>query len=182
MTATHSFRPLMVATLAVAVLASSGCSWVRSKWGNEAEYQASRQNQPLEVPPGLDMPSTAGAINIPAASPTAGNAAVSPGVPSVQAQAADPAIAGIEAFTLEDSVASSWRRIGIALGKIEGVTIGERAQLLNSYEVSYKGVTVLLRAEAAGEQTRVVALGPDGQPVRTGVATELLAVLKARLG
>ena len=180
MTATLSFRPLMVATLAVAVLASSGCSWIRSKWGNEAEYQASRQNQPLEVPPGLDMPSTAGAINIPAASPTASAAAVPQGVPS--AQAADPAIAGIEAFTLDDSVASSWRRIGIALGKIEGVTVGERAQLLNRYQVSYKGVTVLLRAEAAGEQTRVVALGPDGQPVRSGVATELLAVLKARLG
>ena len=178
-----SLRPLLVATVIVAVFASSGCSWIRNKWGNEAEYQASRQNQPLEVPPGLDMPSTAGAINIPAASPNAGNAPVSPGVPSAQsAQAADPAIAGIEAFTLEDSVASSWRRIGIALGKIEGVTVGERAQLLNSYEVSYKGVTVLLRAEAAGEQTRVVALGPDGQPVRTGVATELLAVLKARLG
>src|SRR5690606_6341297 len=53
--ATLSFRPLMVATLAVAVLASSGCSWIRNKWGNEAEYQASRQNQPLEVPPGLDV-------------------------------------------------------------------------------------------------------------------------------
>ena len=182
MTATLSFRPLMVATLAVAVLASSGCSWVRSKWGNEAEYQASRQNQPLEVPPGLDMPSTAGAINIPAVSPTAGNAAVSPGVPSVQAQAADPAIAGIEAFTLEDSVASSWRRIGIALDKIEGVSVANRAQLLNSYEVSYKGVSMLLRAEDLGGQTRVVALGQDGQPIRTGVATELLALLKARLG
>ncbi|WP_374601527.1 hypothetical protein [Arenimonas sp.] len=179
MTATLSFRPLMVATLAVAVLASSGCSWVRSKWGNEAEYQASRQNQPLEVPPGLDVPSTAGAITIPAASPSAPRAAVATGVPSAtEAQT----VAGIDAFTLADSVASSWRRIGIALGKIEGASIGERAQLLNSYEVSYKGVTVLVRAEAADGQTRVVALGPDGQPVRSGVATELLALLKARLG
>lgn len=173
-----SLRPLLVATVIVAVFASSGCSWIRNKWGNEAEYQASRQNQPLEVPPGLDTPPTAGGVQIPEVS---GNAAapVAPGVPG---SAADPAVAGIESFTLDDSVASSYRRIGIALGKLEGVTIGERAQLLNSYEVTYKGVTVLLRAEAAAEGTRVVALGPDGQPVRTGVATELLALLKARLG
>ena len=182
--ATLSFRPLMVATLAVAVLASSGCSWIRNKWGNEAEYQASRQNQPLEVPPGLDVPSTAGAISIPDAPAGAAMAAPGEGVPSSlggsPAQAGD--VAGIESFLLADSVESSWRRIGIALGKIEGASIGERAQLLNSYEVSYKGVTVLVRAEAADGQTRVVALGPDGQPVRSGVATELLAILKARLG
>lgn len=177
--ATLSFRPLMVATLAVAVLASSGCSWIRNKWGNEAEYQASRQNQPLEVPPGLDVPSTAGAVTVPDANPNAPRMAVAEGVPSSAGQAY---VEGIESFTLADSVASSYRRIGIALGKIEGATIGNRAQLLNSYEVSYKGVTVLVRAEAANGQTRVVALGPDGQPVRSGVATELLAVLKARLG
>lgn len=177
--ATLSFRPLMVATLAVAVLASSGCSWIRNKWGNEAEYQASRQNQPLEVPPGLDVPSTAGAVTVPDANPNAPRTPVAEGVPSSAGQAY---VEGIESFTLADSVASSYRRIGIALGKIEGATIGNRAQLLNSYEVSYKGVTVLVRAEAADGQTRVVALGPDGQPLRSGVATELLAVLKARLG
>lgn len=173
-----SLRPLLVATVAVAVFASSGCSWVRNKWGNEAAYQASRQNQPLEVPPGLDTPPTSGGVVIPDVS---GNAAapLPAGVPSA---AGDAAVAGIESFTLADSVASSYRRIGIALGKLEGVSIGERAQLLNSYEVTYRGVTVLLRAEAAGEGTRVVALGPDGQPIRTGVATELLALLKARLG
>ncbi|HEY9144337.1 MAG TPA: hypothetical protein VIM90_09920 [Arenimonas sp.] len=177
--ATLSFRPLMVATLAVAVLASSGCSWIRNKWGNEAEYQASRQNQPLEVPPGLDVPSTAGAVTVPDANPNAPRTPVAEGVPSSAGQAY---VEGIESFTLADSVSSSYRRIGIALGKIEGATVGNRAQLLNSYEVSYKGVTVLVRAEAADGQTRVVALGPDGQPVRSGVATELLAVLKARLG
>ena len=178
--ATLSFRPLMVATLAVAVLASSGCSWVRNKWGNEAEYQASRQNQPLEVPPGLDVPSTAGAVNVPAANPNAPTAAVGQGVPS--ASSGQAYVEGIESFLLADSLSSSYRRIGIALDKIEGARIGDRAQLLNSYEVTYKGVTVLVRAEAADGQTRVVALGPDGQPVRSGVATELLAVLKARLG
>lgn len=175
-----SVRPLLVGALALAVLSSSGCAWMRSKWGNEGAYRESRQSQPLEVPPGLDTPPTSGAVVIPAAPAGAPAAAVAEGVPS--AAAAAPGVAGIESFTLADSVEGSWRRIGIALGKIEGVVISERAQLLNSYEVSYQGVAFLVRAEAAGNETRVVALGQDGQPIREGAATQLLAVLKARLG
>ncbi|MDY0022651.1 hypothetical protein [Arenimonas caeni] len=174
-----SLRPLLVTALALSVIATSGCSWVRSKWGNEATYQGSRQNQPLEVPPGLDMPSTAGAVVIPDA-PAGGP--VPTAVPSADAAPAPTSVAGIDSFVLADSAASSWRRIGIALDKIEGVSVANRAQLLNSYEVSYKGVSMLLRAEDLGGQTRVVALGQDGQPIRSGVATELLAILKARLG
>lgn len=179
---TLSFRPLLAGALVVTVFASSGCGWVRSKWGNEAAYQESRQNQPLEVPPGLDVPSTAGAVSIPDAPAGAAMASPGEGVPSDVGAAPAGNVAGIESFTLSDSVESSWRRIGIALGKIEGATIGDRAQLLNSYEVSYQGVSMLVRAEAVDGQTRVVALGQDGQPIRTGVATQLLALLKARLG
>jgi uncharacterized lipoprotein len=179
---TLSFRPLLAGALVVTVFASSGCGWIRSKWGNEGAYQESRQNQPLEVPPGLDVPSTAGAVTIPDAPAGAAMAAPGEGVPSDVGAAPAGNVAGIESFTLSDSVESSWRRIGIALGKIEGATIGDRAQLLNSYEVSYQGVSMLVRAEAVDGQTRVVALGQDGQPIRTGVATQLLALLKARLG
>lgn len=171
-----SLRPLLVATVALSIIATSGCSWIRNKWGNEGAYRDARQNQPLEVPPGLDAPSTAGGVVIPDAP---AGAPVSTSVPSASAA---PVVAGIDAFTLDDTLEGSWRRIGIALGKIEGVTVSNRAQLLNSYEVSYKGVAFLLRAEQAGGQTRVVALGQDGQPIRSGVATELLAILKARLG
>ncbi|MBY4597356.1 hypothetical protein K3217_17720 [bacterium BD-1] len=179
---TLSFRPLLAGALVVTVFASSGCGWIRSKWGNEGAYQESRQNQPLEVPPGLDLPSTAGAVTIPEAPAGAATTAPGEGVPSDVGGAAAGNVAGIESFTLSDSVESSWRRIGIALGKIEGAVIGDRAQLLNSYEVSYQGVSMLVRAEAVDGQTRVVALGQDGQPIRTGVATQLLALLKARLG
>jgi uncharacterized lipoprotein len=179
---TLSLRPLLAGALVVTVFASSGCGWIRSKWGNEGAYQESRQNQPLEVPPGLDVPSTAGAVTIPDAPAGAAMAAPGEGVPSDVGAAPAGNVAGIESFTLSDSVESSWRRIGIALGKIEGATIGDRAQLLNSYEVSYQGVSMLVRAEAVDGQTRVVALGQDGQPIRTGVATQLLALLKARLG
>ena len=52
----------------------------------------------------------------------------------------------------------------------------------NSYSVTYRGTTLLLRAETVGEGTRVVALGADGRPLTSGPATALLALLKARLG
>ena len=174
MTAPSSLsRPLLIGAVAIAMLSQAGCAWTRSKLGMDAKYQDSVQNQPLEVPPGMDTPPTLGAIVVPDVAANAGSASVATGVPSA---------AAIASFTLADSVDSAWRRIGIALGKIEGAVIGDRAQLLNSYEVTYQGVSMLVRAEAVDGQTRVVALGQDGQPIRTGVATQLLALLKARLG
>lgn len=178
MTPIRSFaRPLLVATLAVAVVGTSGCSWLRSKFGGNRDYLESQQNRPLEVPPDLDTPVARGGVvipDLPAGAAAAGGSTAVPGEAS--------AIAGIDAFTVADTVDSTWRRLGLALAKVEGVTVDERAQLLNSYSVTYRGTTMLLRAETAGEGTRVVALGADGRPLTSGPATELLALLKARLG
>jgi uncharacterized lipoprotein len=166
------FRPLLIGAVAVAMLSQSGCAWTRSKLGMDAKYQDSVQNQPLEVPPGMDTPPTLGAITVPdVATNAAGPAA-----------AGAPSTAAVASFTLADSPDSAWRRIGIALGKIEGVTKVEPAQALSSYEVSFQGATMLVRAEAAGAETRVVALGQDGQPLASGPAAQLLGLLKARLG
>ncbi len=174
-----SHRPLLIGALAVALLSQGGCAWTRAKLGMDAKYQDSPQHQPLEVPPGLDLPSTAGAVTVP---DVTGNpsASLGDGVPSAGVGAAT--VAGVDSFTMADTLDSAWRRLGIALAKIDGVTVGERAQLLNSYEVSYQGTSMLIRAEAAGDQTRVVALGANGQPLTSGPATQLLALLKARLG
>lgn len=175
MTASSShFRPLLIGAVALALLSQGGCAWTRAKLGMDANYQDSVQNQPLEVPPGLDLPPTGAAVTVPDVVANSRSGAPSTGVPA--------ASGGLTAFTLADSVESSWRRIGIALGKIEGVTIGDRAQLINSYEVTYQGTVMLLRAEAAGNETRVVALGADGLPLASGAATQLLSLLKARLG
>lgn len=174
MTAPSSiFRPLLIGAVAIAVLSQSGCAWTRSKLGMDAKYQNSVQNQPLEVPPGMDTPPTLGAITVPDVAPNAGSAAVGTGVPGAGA---------VASFTLADSVDSAWRRIGIALGKIEGASNIGPSQALSSYEVTFQGATMLVRAEAVGGETRVVALGQDGQPLSTGPAAQLLALLKARLG
>lgn len=167
------FRPLLIGAVAIAMLSQSGCAWTRNKLGMDAKYQGSVQNQPLEVPPGMDTPPTLGAITVPDLGPNAGSASVGSGVPGA---------AAVASFTLSDSAESAWRRIGIALGKIEGVSNIEPAQVLNSYEVTYQGSTMLVRAQSADGQTQVVALGPDGQPLGTGPAAQLLGLLKARLG
>jgi uncharacterized lipoprotein len=167
------FRPLLIGAVAIAMLSQSGCAWTRSKLGMDAKYQDSVQNQPLEVPPGMDTPPTLGAITVPDVAANAGSGSIAGGVPST---------AAIATFTLTDSLDSAWRRIGIALGKIDGVSNLEPAQALSSYEVTFQGATMLVRAEAVGGETRVVALGQDGKPLSTGPAAQLLGMLKARLG
>lgn len=167
------FRPLLIGAVAIAMLSQAGCAWTRNKLGMDAKYQDSVQNQPLEVPPGMDTPPTLGAITVPDLGPNAGSAAVATGVPGA---------AAVASFTLTDSLDSAWRRIGIALGKIEGVSNIEPAQALSSYEVTFQGATMLVRAQTVDGQTQVVALGQDGQPLATGAAAQLLGRLKARLG
>ena len=167
------FRPLLIGAVAIAMLSQAGCAWTRNKLGMDAKYQDSVQNQPLEVPPGMDTPPTLGAITVPDLGANAGSGSIAPGVPGS---------AAVASFTLTDSLDSAWRRIGIALGKIEGVSNIEPAQALSSYEVTFQGATMLVRAETVDGQTRVVALGPDGQPLATGPAAQLLGLLKARLG
>lgn len=174
MTAPSSlFRPLLIGAVAIAMLSQSGCAWTRSKLGIDAKYQESVQNQPLEVPPGLDTPLVLGAVTVPDLGPNAGSASISSGVPGA---------AAVASFTLDDSLESAWRRIGIALGKIDGVSNLEPAQALSSYEVTFQGATMLVRAKTSNGQTSVVALGQDGQPLGTGPAAQLLGLLKARLG
>lgn len=169
---TPYFRPLLIGVVALALVSQAGCAWTRNKLGMDARYQDSTQNRPLEAPPGLDLPNTAGAVVVPDVAPGTGGAISS----------SAPGISGLSSFTIADTLDSAWRRIGLALGNIEGVTISDRAQLLNSYAVTYQGASMLIRAQAVSGETRVVALGPDGQPIASGAGAQLLALLKARLG
>ncbi|HPO23855.1 MAG TPA: hypothetical protein PK135_04180, partial [Arenimonas sp.] len=96
-------RSLIWLTLAlVMVSATSGCSWLKKRVG----YENSKQTNPLEIPPGLDAPSTNNALL----------------VPNVEGTAAG-AQASVETFTVNDTLESTWRRMGLALNRIEGVTV-----------------------------------------------------------
>ncbi|WP_290890544.1 hypothetical protein [Arenimonas sp.] len=181
----HSLRPLLFGALAVALVSQAGCAWTRSKLGMDVEYQQSAQGKPLVVPAGLDTPPMGAAIVVPDASE---GPLISSDLPPNSLGGGDAAeplpasgVAGIAELTLSDSADEAWRRVGQALPGIAGVRVGDSAKLLNSHEATYRGVTVLLRAEPTTSGSRVVALGANGQPVTTGAAAELLALLRDKL-
>ena len=161
--------PPFVAGLALAVTAAtlSGCAWFRDK--NEP-YMDSQLSRPLEVPPDLIQPTSAAALQIPAA--PAGQA--SPG------EAPPVAVGPAAAFDLADDPENAFRRVGLALGRIDGAS-ATSVVALNSYEVEYQGERFLIRLAPQGEAVRVDAISPEGTPVSGGAAGELLGLLRARL-
>lgn len=183
----HSLRPLLFGALAVALVSQAGCAWTRSKLGMDVEYQESTQGKPLVVPAGLDTPPMGAAIVVPNASegPLVSNdlppSNLGGGASVGEELLPASGVAGIAELTLADPADEAWRRVGAALPGIAGVRVGDSAKLLNSHEATYRGVTVLLRAEPTSAGSRVVALGADGQPVTTGAPAELLALLRDKL-
>jgi len=183
---TFTTRALLGTTLAAALLATSGCHVFHRPDGSmrflphrhNSDYSKSQENRPLEVPPDLDTPATDPSMQIPGSRGTASyNGSVPPAAGSIAPTSGNPS------FLLADSLSGSWDRMGRALERIDGVTITQRTQLLNSYEVQYKGATMLLRATSEGGQsTRVDAVGADGKPMRSPEAVELLGLLRDRIG
>ena len=157
-------RPLALATLAIAVLGVSGCKWFRK--GNP-DYALSAETRPLEVPPDLNLPNTAGAMKVPAvgAAPTASQTAA----------------ASATGFNVAGTREEVFAKVGDALGGIEGLTIASKAQLLGSYDVAYKGSNFLVRVVGVEAGAYVSAVDPRGLPA-AGSAPKQIAALKAKLG
>jgi len=154
------YRLARAAVLFGLIGAAAGCSWFRTS----TDYQQSPESRPLEVPPDLDAPRADTSMQIPAVA------------------APRPVAVGSAAFTIEDSVESAWRRVGLALERVDGVVIAERAQALSAYNVKFGGEEFLLRVVGTGNGSRVEAVGSDGQPRNEGAAARLLGTLKSRLG
>jgi len=157
-----------LALLAVALLAGSGCSWWRGKSG----YEQAPEARPLEIPPELDRPPIDPAMNIPDVKPVAATAP----------RSAVAVAASSAPFVLADAADSAWRRVGLALDRIDGVAVTDRAQLLNAYGVTFDGESFLIRVSADGTGSRISATSADGRESTTAAATRLLGLLKARLG
>lgn len=154
-------RSLIWLTLAIVMVsATTGCSWLKKRVG----YESSKQMNQLEVPPGLDTPSNNNALIVPSVDGT-----------TAQGQAA------VETFTVNDNLEGTWRRMGLALNRIDGVSITSSAQALGSYDVRYQGLNYLIRAEAAGEVTRITAFTSEGPAAANSPASRLLGILKSRL-
>lgn len=161
--ATAGYRIARAALLLGLLTAVAGCSWFRSS----TAYEDSPEARPLEVPPDLDTPPADSSMQIP-----------EPAGQPARAAAATPSAA----FTVADNVDSTWRRLGLALERVDGVEISERAQALSAYNVKYAGEEFLVRVTAAGEASRIEAVGANGQVRNDGAAGRLLGALKSRLG
>jgi uncharacterized lipoprotein len=159
-----SLRRILSALLIAAVASSAGCSWFRGKSG----YENSPESRPLEIPPDLDMPATDPGMQVPAVAGVS-----SPG-------AASPATGG-GSFTISDTPQGAWKRVGVALERVDGVTITDRAEILSVYNVSYDGQDFLVKVEADGEASRISALDAEGKALTTGSAARLIALLRERL-
>lgn len=151
-------RPLLVGAIVVALLASSGCRWFGS-----SDYKRSVENRPLEVPPDLDAPTTAGAMPLPGAS---------------NLGSSGPAPLGL---VVADSPENTWPRLGAVLATIEGVAIVGQSQSLGSYDVSFQGQNFLLRIENTAGQSRISAISPSGVALRAGPASILIEQLRSKL-
>jgi uncharacterized lipoprotein len=165
-----TLKPLVAAMLAVAVLGASACSWFRK---DADVYRMSAESRPLEVPPDLDLPDTTGAM-----APTQSQPVLRSQV-GASAAAAAPAGIGFAVAGGRDEV---YARVGAALEAIEGVTIASRAQLLGSYDVSYRGSAFLVRVTPAQDASYVSAVDPRGVPATGEAPVALMAQLRAALG
>lgn len=157
-------RVAITVLVLAAVLATSGCSWFRRE---DKLYAGEPTSRPLEVPPDLDMPRTEGAVAVPGTSATASAAPV----------------AGVSnGFTIAGSRDDLFAKVGDALGKIEGLSVASRAQLLGVYDVAYEGSNFLVRVSAVDAGVYVSAVDPRGQPATGEAPTKAIAALKAALG
>ncbi|MGH8081283.1 MAG: hypothetical protein ACREP7_11965 [Lysobacter sp.] len=171
-----SLSRAVVAGVLLAVIATSGCSWFRK--GNKL-YAETPENRPLEVPPDLDQPRTDGAMAIPAAgSATASGVAASR---PTQAAAGTPASSAI-GFTVSGNRDDVFGKVGDALGKVEGLTVASRAQLLGAFDVNYQSSNFLVRVSTVEAGTYVSAVDPRGLPATGEAPTKLIASLKSTLG
>lgn len=158
------FRTAALASLVVAVLATSGCGWFRKE---NALYAAGPENRPLEVPPDLDRPGTGGAMVLPDAAPVA---------------RADAAPAAASGFTLAGERDAVFARVGEVLAATADLTVTGSAQLLGTYDVNYGGSSFLVRVSRVETGVQVTAVDPRGQPAQGEAPARLLQALRSALG
>jgi len=219
----RDIRALTIALTASCLLA--GCGWFnRHAHKQDDAYKASVQEHPLEVPPDLDKPNLSGALTIPDASPTgtapaaatantsvpmppgeAAAAAAAAPAPTAPTEAAPPATLSDDALHVQDSVDSTWNRVGLALERSGAATILARDEAGRSYDVQTTGqvvskpgwfkkaitlgmakgtttaqVRLKLRVTAEGNGSKVSVEGATDDASKTA-AQALLTTLKQRL-
>ncbi len=144
---------LLIAALAAA-LPLGGCQTIRAHnpfRHREPEYKTAQQEQPLEVPPGLDQPQTSDALTVPDAGGGTSSVPVtvngqpvseaSPGATTEAPAAAPPtAVVSGNSLTLADDPESAYRRVGLALERGGVGTISGHDDNAHTYQVAVNSV------------------------------------------
>lgn len=134
--------PLMLFVLATVALA--GCQTIRAHnpfRHKEPPYKSAQQEQPLEVPPGMDQPATSEALAIPEAGGAVGasTTAASTAAPSMTStappSATAPAAEGSTSMTLADTPDSAYHRVGLALERGGIGTVTAHDDAAHTYQV-----------------------------------------------
>jgi uncharacterized lipoprotein len=118
----------LIPLLLLASVALAGCQTIKAHnpfRHKEPPYKSAQQNQPLEVPPGIDQPPTAEALVIPEVASGAASAtapAVQPETGAPPAAVPTPTATGAatgSSLSLADTPASAYHRVGLALARGE---------------------------------------------------------------
>jgi len=167
---TRSLRPVVIAVLATAVLATSGCHWFTK---DSDLYTQAEESRPLEVPPDLNLPDTSGAMPMPAAPNSVSRSSMATPAASTATNSG---------FTIPGDRDDVFNKLGEALAATEGVTIASKAQILGAYDVDFEGSQFLMRVTKVEAGVYISAVDPRGMPATTEAPLKLVASLKAAMG
>ena len=200
-------KRIVLLILLLAPVALTGCQTIKSHnpfRHKEPAYKSAQQEQPLEVPPGMDQPPTTEALAIPDAgngsqSATAAAPSEAGAPPAAQAGASGATLSG-NTLTLTDTPDSVYHRVGLALARGDAGQVTANDDAAHTYQVAVDTV-VTQKAEGGffhrmfhrsksetvkGTVTVSVAPSGTGSVVTASgdadAAARVMAVLQQRLG
>jgi uncharacterized lipoprotein len=209
MRATTTTHRVLTLALLAAITMTTGCNWLRA---DRTNYQGAKETRPLEVPPGLDTPSSKSELTIPTPAKSASSTAAIDATPpsgSVSAPASAPTpvaqtYVGTETtLLLGDEIGSAFRRVSLALERSGVMTVVSKDESAGTVTLKQDTVTreggffkkITGRAGTKTESvTRVVRMAPEGAGTRVKVqdeagrdiedesARQIIAAVKQRLG
>ncbi|SFS01357.1 hypothetical protein SAMN05216570_1515 [Dyella sp. OK004] len=152
--------PLVVAlpVLALSALLLSGCGMFRS----QKAWEAAKQESPLEIPPGLDTPSTSAALVIP--EPGANN----PTTNGATARVGKGGSVIADGFVLSDNVDNTYRRVGQALEQGDIGQVIAHDDAAHTYTLSV--VASAVKASKPGLFSRVFGGGKKDAPAASSAS------------
>jgi len=128
--------------LLIASVALAGCQTIKAHnpfRHKEPAYKAAQQEQPLEVPPGMEQPPTTEALAIPEAGNGSQAAPAAPSEtgapPAAQAGVSGATVSG-NSLTLPDTPDSVYHRVGLALARGDAGQVTAHDDAAHTYQVA----------------------------------------------